>query len=268
MKKICIAAMLCFTAVFLCSCSQNNRLNTSNLENFSVENVSEEKIDNSPGTIKDDDKETQMESEKDFKSETAVSTGITRNSTVSGTATALTTTSTLAVTTKSENLNADKGSETFGLSKSELIDLAQSKYSEALSTYNKFIYQGAYSVDESQMYFTNEGDSMVLITDPRIKSIDDVQTDFENTFSSKYESPVPMHYLEKDGKVYYIQSDRGQDSTYQGTIITDITKITDTEVFFNAHSTYSDGTTKDNAYSLVHNEGNAEWKTGVFTLPN
>ncbi len=200
---------------------------------------------------------------------------LTTSTTVS--TTAVTTTTTQVSTTsekESETVKnetttkAETSSYKYSLSDSELISKAQSMFDEAVSVYDKFIYDGAYQIDDSELYFSDNGESMLKITDPSVTSVEDVVNDYEKYFSEKYEDPVPMCYIESDGNVYYIQSDRGSDASYVSTTITGITKKTDDEVFFTAVSSYNDGTTKENTYSLVYGENGVEWKTGKFKLPN
>lgn len=200
---------------------------------------------------------------------------LTTSTTVS--TTAVTTTTTQVSTTsekESETVKnetttkAETSSYKYSLSDSELISKAQSMFDEAVGIYDKFIYDGAYQTDDSELYFSDNGESMLKITDPSVTSVEDVVNDYEKYFSEKYEDPVPMCYIESDGNVYYIQSDRGSDASYVSTTITGITKKTDDEVFFTAVSSYNDGTTKENTYSLVYGENGVEWKTGKFKLPN
>lgn len=170
--------------------------------------------------------------------------------------------------TKAEN-NTDKSSEyEYTLSDNQLFTLAKEKYTQAMEVYNDFIYNGHYDMDSSQLYFSENGESMLLITDSSIKSISDVLDDYAQYFSEKYENPIPLHYIENGNSVYYIQSDRGSDATYIDTEITNITKKDSDEVFFEAKSNYNDQTSRTDEFSLVYNENNVEWKIGIFTLPN
>ena len=156
----------------------------------------------------------------------------------------------------------------FGLDEAAIISIAQDQYNTSVSIYQTYLYDCPYAVDYDDTAFTNEGEPMVRITDPRINSITDVIDDYESYFSERYEDPVPMHYIEQDGGVYFIQYDRATDYTYQRTEIESIISVEGDSIVFNARSYYSDGSTVDRQYSLVHNENGVEWKTGIFTSPN
>ena len=230
-------------------------------------------------------KETESTLLTEESTDTTVLSGTETEADTTAVLTTSTTVSTTAVTTTTTQVSttSEKESETvknetttkaetssykYSLSDSELISKAQSMFDEAVSIYDKFIYDGAYQTDDSELYFSDNGESMLKITDPSVTSVEDVVNDYEKYFSEKYEDPVPMCYIESDGNVYYIQSDRGSDASYVSTTITGITKKTDDEVFFTAVSSYNDGTTKENTYSLVYGENGVEWKTGKFKLPN
>lgn len=219
--------------------------------------------------------DTTVSSETEITTEhtTAVSTTTVSSTTVTTTTTAATSAITTTEKKSDDNKNdntekADTSSYKYDASDNELISKAQSMFDEAVEVYNKFIYDGAYQTDDSELYFSDNGESMLKITDPSVTSVEDVVNDFEKYFSEKYEDPVPMCYIESNGNVYYIQTDRGSDASYVSTTITGITKKTDDEVFFTAVSSYDDGTTKENTYSLVYGENGVEWKTGEFKLPN
>lgn len=207
------------------------------------------------------------------------STEVTKiTSVTSATSTSVTTSTTVVTTTEITETTSDENTETtaksdssaynYDLSDAELISKAQSMFDEAVSVYSNFIYDCAYSVDDSETYFSDSGESMLKITDSSVTSVSDVVNDFEQYFSEKYESPVPMVYIESGSDVYYIQTDIGGNTSYLSTTISEITKKTENEVFFTAISSYDDGTVRQDTYSLVYGENGVEWKTGVFNLPN
>lgn len=270
-KQIAVMALLLASAVVMAACN-TEKINPDDIAvvQQTSENTNSREgntIENSPGGSQDE-----FETSKSTK----ISTSNVTSSSISSKTTKHSSTFVSTARTTEAEKGADKKSKRndavssklsgLGFDKSSAINLAQSDYAKAKSSYERYVYQGAYSLDDSDSFMTDSGNEAIKITDPSITSIEDVISDYDKVFSEKYENPIPLHYFERNGSVYFEQTDRGEDSTYISTKITDVKSVSNDEIVFNAQSSYSDGRTLNSDFSLVNSGGT--WKIGKFELPN
>ncbi len=124
-----------------------------------------------------------------------------------------------------------------------------------------------YSNDENGGYLG------VLVTDPEIKTIDDVMKIYGKTFDSRYDDGFRNCFKEYNGKVYWGAGQRGGNIYYVDSEVTGVKSLNNDEIVFNVDDHYDgtniDGTapwTEQRVFSVVV-QPDGEWKVGQFTLP-
>lgn len=155
-----------------------------------------------------------------------------------------------------------------------LISLATSLYNIACEMAWNYYNGSPYSLDYDTYIEDDYGGVYFLIDDDRIKSLDDVHSDWYEIFSSE-ENPKDFdgHFIEKNDGVYVNDGTRGADVYYKDTELTEITSILGDgeEVTFKAVSHYvspdDNSPMEDKVYdfSIVVEDGSYHVKK--FTLP-
>lgn len=170
-----------------------------------------------------------------------------------------------------------------------LIEKAQSYYGKACELYWGYRYNFSDYVEVSKLplgfseddtgfryetaYDDNGNYLGVPVTDPRIKSIDDIMKLYESTFDSRYNDGYRDYFVEYKGNVYWKYGQRGGNIFYVDSVVTDVVKKEGDEITFTVANNYDgtglDGTvpwTEYNEFSVIVGS-DGEWKIGKFKLP-
>lgn len=156
---------------------------------------------------------------------------------------------------------------------SELISAAQILYEAACDTSWRFHVGCPYSLDYDSYTENDLGWQYYLVTDESISSIADVEADYNKVFSETYANDLSEIYIERDGRVYALDGERGADIYYIGSKVTGISERAEGEIFFTVENYYSGDDmlgegdfTKTAEFSAVIS-ADGSWRAGKFTLP-
>jgi len=113
-----------------------------------------------------------------------------------------------------------------------------------------------------------------LVTDSRVKTVEDVKADFRSFFSedfaAAYDSEIDTKFRMIDGKLYCSLSERGSDITYTDTELTLISNRNGIAIF-NAVSHYDheelDEEYPDQTEEFILVQEDGVWRVDKFTLP-
>lgn len=115
------------------------------------------------------------------------------------------------------------------------------------------------------------------IIDPYIKTVQDVVDSYLSIFSDRYgnQNFIYDYFFEKDGYVYKMIAGRGGNIFYLTSLITEVQRIEDDEIFFTIEHYYDPeieqyGTGKavvTETFSVVV-QPDGSWRVGMFNLPN
>lgn len=158
-------------------------------------------------------------------------------------------------------------------SDSNLIAAAQKLFERACET--DWIYHVGcpYNLDYNTYVENNFGWQFYLITDSSIKSLSDVEEDYYEVFSEKYGNDLGEIYMEKDGRVYALDGERGGNIYYTGSKITGIKERSDSEIVFTVENYYNGddfkgaGEFTEKADFSVVIQADGSWRAGEFVLP-
>jgi hypothetical protein len=159
------------------------------------------------------------------------------------------------------------------VSDEELIAAAQTLFDTACEVNWNYHVGCPYNLDYNTTAENEFGWQFYLITNPEISSLADVEADYYKVFSDAYPNDLSEIFIESDGKVYALAGERGMNIFYEDSVVTAVTKRSDTEIFFNVENSYSgddyngDGEyTEDAEFSVVISD-DGTWRAGLFTLP-
>lgn len=158
-------------------------------------------------------------------------------------------------------------------SEDKLISAAQTLYESSCKTSWNYSVGCPYELNYENYIEDDLGWQYYQINDSRIKSMQDVEKDYNKIFSSEYTNNLSETYKEQDGKVYALDALRGSDPYYTGSKVVGVKERGDDEIVFSVENYYSedDRTGEENItrtadFSVViSSDGN--WRTGTFTLP-
>lgn len=169
------------------------------------------------------------------------------------------------------------GAVVFGLCDELMTDARRIAGAQALfqnACENEWKFRGCPYAFDSETYIENEqGTRFNLITDPNIKSIDDIRRDYRRFFSAERPDSLNDIYMEKDGKVYgnIYAGQRGANISYRMSEIISLDSKTENTMYFTVRNYYNDGTggentTVDDVFSIRKEEGD-RWHVETFNLP-
>ena len=113
-----------------------------------------------------------------------------------------------------------------------------------------------------------------VINDPDIKTVDDAVARYYETFSERYPDNIENYFKEYNGKVYWLTGQRGSNQFYLASVITEVQRQTDDEIFFTIEHHYDpeieqygvgQSLVKETFSVVIQPDGS--WKVGQFHLP-
>lgn len=259
MKKRNIALVLsafvfaATTVLVGCSKDSVNKENTSSVPESSAENPSSVEDEAQPDPLAPADESSEQESNSEGSEK--ITDGSESDS-------------------QSESSDSsNSGDQTSENESKTLLEKAQELFETACKTSWDFHVGCPYTLDYNT-YIENEfGWQFFLITDGTISSLADVEADYFKVFSSSYGSDLSEIFIERDGKVYALDGERGADIYYKGSKVTAVKEQSDSEIFFTVENYYSgdDFTgerdiTETAEFSAVI-EADGTWRAGQFILP-
>ena len=156
--------------------------------------------------------------------------------------------------------------------KTALINAAENLYDLAAFVANGYSMGTRFSLSNTE-YIEKGGNHYNLVTDPKIKSMDDVYADCYSLFAEKSEIKIGdtrqsigilNHYVQGDnGKVYSLIGNRG--SFFEQYEITGVKSITSNSVTFNVVCSYLWGTINDDFTLKIQSDGTL--KITEFRIP-
>ncbi len=264
MKKALLAIVFSAMLCGLCSCGNSSKVTGSDA---SVKEVKAETTSSAETETTDSTSETESKETDSTSADTETTTAVT-----SAAETASTPTSSGNYSTDSNGavvLNTPAAEQ----SDEELMAAAQALFQTACETAWRFSVGCPYAYD-SETYITNDYDwHYYLITDPAITSIADVKADFHTVFSENYpDNNIDELYIEKDGKVYALDGQRGSNIFYSKSEIISLDSNTGDEMTFTVRNYYNgndwgeESSTDDRPFSMVK-DSDGTWRVGTFNLP-
>jgi hypothetical protein len=279
-KRIMILALASLT-ISMCSCTMEINLNGSSYSASTETSISDKKEEKS-------DKKNEVSAEKDTDKKQNTNKKD-ESSSKADKKEEETTTKPTEKTTESEKIESpfdesDYPSISLGTggveinsdidekSDKELISVATDLYKRACETEWSYHVGSPYKLDYSTTVEGNFGWEYSLVDDPSITTLDDVIEDYYKVFSHAYGNDLDELYIEKNGSVYALAGDRGSDIFYEGFRITEVSRKTESEIFFTVENYYDDSSDDphiepvvEGTFSIVKN-GNS-WRVGKFKLP-
>ena len=158
-------------------------------------------------------------------------------------------------------------------SDSDIIAAGQALFRSACETDWSFTVGSPYELDMSKYVENQYGWQFYLVTTPGKNSVADVEKDYYKVFSDRYPTALSEVFMDDGGRVYSLNGERGINSFYQYSQITEIKSRTEDEIFFNVRN-YYDGTpfggpepyqTDEDFSAVIGSDG--VWKVGKFRLP-
>ena len=265
MKKALLAIVFSAMLCGLCSCGNSAKVKSSDasVPEVKVETTSSAETETTDSTSETESKETDS---------TSTDTETTASTVTSAAETSSTPASSVNYSTDSNGavvLNTPAAEQ----SDEELMAAAQALFQTACQTAWRFSVGCPYAYD-SETYISNDYDwHYYLITDPAITSIADVKADFHTVFSEKYpDNNIDELYIEKDGKVYALDGQRGSNIFYSKSEIISLDSNTGDEMTFTVRNYYNgddwgeESSTDDRPFSMVK-DSDGTWRVGTFNLP-